>query len=156
MTELERVELMASGSPTWDLSEKDIAALRALLARLRAAEAERDEARAALVKMEEEYRAAVEALETYESRIGDIADHVLGLVPPNVPSVVKLDAIERRCGKERVAARQAEARVRELEATLAECAHEVTCAETLEQARAGVHRAAGDVTGIEEQSAPGR
>jgi len=79
---------------------------------------ERDEARAALAKMEEEHRAAVEALEMYESRIGDIADHVLGLVPPDVPSIVKLDAIERRCGEERVAARQAEARVRELEARL--------------------------------------
>lgn len=69
---------------------------------------ERDEARAALIRSQEDHRAAVEALETYEERIGDIADHVLGLVPPDVPSIVKLDAIERRCGEERVAARQAE------------------------------------------------
>lgn len=77
---------------------------------------ERDEARAALIRAQEDHRAAVEALETYEERIGDIADHVLGLVPPDVPSIVKLDAIERRCGEERVAARQAEARVRALRA----------------------------------------
>ena len=59
--------------------------------------------------------AAVEGLETYEERIGDIADHVLGLVAPDVPSIIKLDAIERRCGEERIAARRAEARVAELE-----------------------------------------
>lgn len=75
---------------------------------------ERDEARAALIQTQEDHRAAVEALETYEERIGDIADHVLGLVPPDTPTIVKLDAIERRCGEERIAARQAEARVREL------------------------------------------
>lgn len=99
----------AVGCPEWDYPGqlvRDVERLRK----------ERDEARAALAKMEEEHRAAVEALEMYESRIGDIADHVLGLVPPDVPSVVKLDAIERRCGEERVAARQAEARVAELEA----------------------------------------
>ena len=70
---------------------------------------ERDEARAALIRAQEDHRAAVEALETYEQRIGDIAVHVLGLVPPDVPSIVKLDAIERRCVEERIAARQAEA-----------------------------------------------
>lgn len=31
--QLERVKLMASGDPTWDLSENDIAALKAVLAR---------------------------------------------------------------------------------------------------------------------------
>lgn len=75
---------------------------------------ERDEARAALIRAQEDHRAVVEALETYEERIGDIADHVLGLVPSGTPTVVKLDAIERRCGEERIAARQAEARVAEL------------------------------------------
>ena len=70
------------------------------------AERERDEARAALIRAQEDHRAAVEGLETYEERIGDIADHVLGLVPPGVPSIVKLDAIERRCGDKRVAARR--------------------------------------------------
>ena len=77
---------------------------------------ERDEARAALIQAQEDHRAAVEGLETYEERIGDIADHVLGLVAPDVPSIIKLDAIERRCGEERIAARRAEARVAELEA----------------------------------------
>ena len=79
-----------------------------LVDHLKRALMERDEARAALIRSQEDHRAAVEALETYEERIGDIADHVLGLVPPDVPSIVKLDAIERRCGEERVAARQAE------------------------------------------------
>lgn len=69
---------------------------------------ERDEARAALIQAQEDHRAAVEGLETYEERIGDIADHVLGLVAPDVPSIIKLDAIERRCGEERIAARRAE------------------------------------------------
>lgn len=123
------------------------ATVEALLARLRAAEAERDcgqagacavspgcqrhwqernaelvrerdEARAALIRAQEDHRAAVEALETYEQRIGDIADHVLGLVPSDTPSIVKLDAIERRCGEERIAARRAESRAREMEAEL--------------------------------------
>lgn len=67
-----------------------------------------------VVRAQEDHRAVVEALETYEERIGDIADHVLGLVPSGTPTVVKLDAIERRCGEERIAARQAEARVAEL------------------------------------------
>lgn len=84
------------------------------MVRAETAERERDEARAALIRSQEDHRAAVEALETYEERIGDIADHVLGLVPPDVPSIVKLDAIERRCGDERVAARQAEAEVARL------------------------------------------
>ena len=100
-----------------------------LVDHLKRALMERDEARAALIRSQEDHRAAVEALETYEERIGDIADHVLGLVPPDVPSIVKLDAIERRCGEERVAARQAERERDEARAALARaraCAHE-TC-----------------------------
>lgn len=90
-----------------------------LVDHLKRALMERDEARAALIRSQEDHRAAVEALETYEERIGDIADHVLGLVPPDVPSIVKLDAIERRCGEERVAARQAERERDEARAALA-------------------------------------
>ena len=90
-----------------------------LVDHLKRALTERDEARAALIRSQEDHRAAVEALETYEERIGDIADHVLGLVPPDVPSIVKLDAIERRCGEERVAARQAERERDEARAALA-------------------------------------
>ena len=100
-----------------------------LVDHLKRALMERDEARAELIRSQEDHRAAVEALETYEERIGDIADHVLGLVPPDVPSIVKLDAIERRCGEERVAARQAERERDEARAALARaraCAHE-TC-----------------------------
>lgn len=81
---------------------------------------ELEEARSVLIRAQEDYRSAVEGLETYEERIGDIADHVLGLVPPGVPSIVKLDAIERRCGDERVAARQAEAKLEDARAVLRE------------------------------------
>lgn len=93
--------------------------LEAMAEDARRLEEERDEARAALIRSQEDHRAAIEALETYEERIGDIADHVLGLVPPDVPSIVKLDAIERRCGEERVAARQAERERDEARAALA-------------------------------------
>lgn len=107
-------------------------ALAKEIERAEAAEKERDRVRAALIRSQEDHRAAVEALETYEERIGDIADHVLGLVPPDVPSIVKLDAIERRCDEARSLANQnaivaridregreaAEARVAELEAVL--------------------------------------
>ena len=102
----------AVGCPEWDYPGqlvRDVERLRK----------ERDEARTALIRSQEDHRAAVEALETYEERIGDIADHVLGLVPPDVPSIVKLDAIERRCGEERVAARQAERERDEARAALA-------------------------------------
>ncbi len=41
--QLSRVQLMASGDPTWDLSENDMAALNAVLDRLGAVESERDD-----------------------------------------------------------------------------------------------------------------
>lgn len=66
------------------------------------------------IRAEEDHRAAVESLETYEERIREIADHVLGIQPPDVATIVLLDAIERRCGEERIAARQAEAEVARL------------------------------------------
>lgn len=37
MVDLERVEMMASGDPKWDLSPNDIAALKGIIAELRAA-----------------------------------------------------------------------------------------------------------------------
>lgn len=61
------------------------------------------------IRAEEDHRAAVEGLETYEARIRDIADHVLGIQPPDVATIVLLDAIERECGRHRIARLRAEA-----------------------------------------------
>lgn len=61
------------------------------------------------IRAEEDHRAAVEGLETYEARIRDIADHVLGIQDPTTPSIVLLDAIEREAGRRRIAQLQAEA-----------------------------------------------
>jgi hypothetical protein len=69
----------------------------------------RNELRFRAIRAEEDHRAAVDALETYESRIRDIADHVLGIQPPDVATVVLLDAIEREAGRRRIAQLQAEA-----------------------------------------------
>jgi hypothetical protein len=69
----------------------------------------RNELRSRAIRAEEDHRAAVEALETYESRIRDIADHVLGIQPPDVATIVLLDAIEREAGRRRIAQLQAEA-----------------------------------------------
>ena len=58
--------------------------------------AERD---AAIAARDELQRTAVDV---YEARIREIADDVMGLVPPHTPTVVLLDAIERRCNDERM------------------------------------------------------
>lgn len=75
------------------------------------------------IRAEEDHRAAVEGLETYEARIRDIADHVLGIQPADVPSIVLLDAIEREAGRRRIAQLQAEAERDRLRDLLRECVH---------------------------------
>lgn len=75
------------------------------------------------IRAEEDHRAAVEGLETYEVRIRDSADHVLGIQPADVPSIVLLDAIEREAGRRRIAQLQAEAERDRLRDLLRECVY---------------------------------